>query len=41
MGYQSIAALTAAAFSIVITLSLFFYSTRFESKHQSDKNDEH
>jgi hypothetical protein len=41
MGYQSIAALTAAAVSVVVTLTLFFYSTRFESKHQSDKHDEH
>jgi hypothetical protein len=39
--FQGIAAVIAAATSVIIVLSIFFYSTRFESKHQADKKDEH
>jgi hypothetical protein len=41
MPYQLNAALLVAAASIIITLGLFFFSTRFEKKHQANKHDDH
>ena len=41
MPYQLNAALIVAAVSIIITLGLFFFATRFESKHQANKHDDH
>ena len=39
--HQGVASLIIALTSVVIVLSLFFYSTRHEGKHQSDSQDKH
>ena len=40
-GYQFITALTVGAVSIIVTLGLFFFSTRHEAQNKFGKDDDH